>query len=281
MAASVSNIFTGQVSPRDVSKYTLMRGVTDYSDLYQFNSFESGYSFLIVLEIPRFLELLASANEEYDKLIKSYRHILEYEFRGLSGFDDMSSDPSELTNGTSSINIITKVNYQSAGSFSMRFFERSGLIINKVHELFLRGIKDPQTKVKTYDGLLRPTTKGGTPVMSEAGYEYETFQFLYFVTDNTCLHIEKAYLIASAQPTNAPLGEVSNSEKGEIGFKELDVQFSGVPLTGPAITMASQKFLDWINENTVFEEMKYGYKAIRNIKKPDAYPTVASPKVEF
>lgn len=283
MAATVSNMFTGSMSPRDITAYTLMRGVTDFSNLTQFNNFESGYSFLICLAIPVFLQNLAASNEEYQKLINVYRHIIEYDFRGISGFEDITSETSELTNGISNLNVITKVTMQSASQFTMRYFERSGLVLTKVNELFLRGIKDPKTQVKTYDGLLRATESGGTAVMSEAGYEYETFQFLYFVTDNTCLNIEKAYLIVSAQPTTAALGEISNSERGEIGWKEIDMQFNGIPLVGPAITAKAKEFLDWINENTVFEEAKFGYQALTNMPSPGSTGGIdaSSPTVSY
>lgn len=283
MAATVSNMFTGSMSPRDITAYTLMRGVTDFSNLTQFNNFESGYSFLICLAIPVFLQNLAASNEEYQKLINVYRHILEYDFRGISGFEDITSETSELTNGISNLNVITKVTMQSASQFTMRYFERSGLVLTKVNELFLRGIKDPKTQVKTYDGLLRATESGGTAVMSEAGYEYETFQFLYFVTDNTCLNIEKAYLIVSAQPTTAALGEISNSERGEIGWKEIDMQFNGIPLVGPAITAKAKEFLDWINENTVFEEAKFGYQALTKMPAPGSTGGIdaSSPTVSY
>lgn len=264
MAETINSIFAGTKTPRDVTKYTLMRGVTDFSNLAQFNNFETGYSFMILLSIPKFLENLASTNTEYATLISVYRHILEYDFRGLEGIDDITSETSEITNGISNLNIITKVTMQSAASFQMSYFERSGSVITKVHELFLRGIKDPRTQVKTYNGLLRPSTSGGTAVMSEAGYEYETFNFLYFVTDNTCLNIEKAFLIVSAQPTKADTS-IYNSQRGEIGWKELSLDFNGYPIVGPAITAKAAAFLTWINDNTVFEDAKYGYTAISNM----------------
>jgi len=265
MAETINNIFAGTLSPRDVTTYTLGRGVTDFSNLNQFDNFETGYPFLITLSIPYFLTVLAKSNEEYTKLINIYRHILEYDFRGLDGLEDIQSDTSELTNGISTLNIITKVNMQSASQFSMRYNERKGSVITKVHELFLRGIKDPRTQVKRYNGLLGATS--GTALITDSGYEYETFQFLYFVTDNTVLKIEKAYLIVSAQPTTAETS-MYNQEKGEIGWKELNVQFNGFPIVGPAITAKAQAFLDWINTNTIFEDAKFGYKAIGDMPAP-------------
>lgn len=46
--------------PRNVSEYTLMKGVTDYSNLKQFDLYETGYSFLTVVSVPRYMQLLAA-----------------------------------------------------------------------------------------------------------------------------------------------------------------------------------------------------------------------------
>ena len=43
--------------PRNVTEYTLMKGVTDFSNLKQFDLFESGYSFLTVVSVPRFMQV--------------------------------------------------------------------------------------------------------------------------------------------------------------------------------------------------------------------------------
>lgn len=258
--ATVKNIFEGQKSPRNLTKFMLSRGVVDYSNLYQFDNFETGYAFLICLKIPRFLEELAiHMPDTYGLLINNYRHILEYDFKSLDGIEDITSEPNELNDGINNLNIITKVTEQSASTFSMRYYERSGSIMTKVNELYLRGIKDPRTGVKRYLGLY-------PDIIKETSYEYETFDFLYFVTDNTCYNIEKAYLLASCQPTSAET-TMYNYTKGEIQWHELNYSMSGYPITGPAVTGAAQGFLDWINKRTVFEESRFGYNALFNYTK--------------
>ena len=106
---------------------------------------------------------------------------------------------------------------------------------------------------------------------------------MYYVCDNTCRNIEKAYLIVAAQPTTAALGDVSNSERGQFDWKEVSVQFNGIPLVGPAITAKAQQFLNYINENTIFDEMKYGYQALQDMPNPGETGTAEakSPKVEY
>ena len=46
----------------DLKQYNLMYGVTDFSELEQFNMYESGYQFLKVIQIPKFIEELAKHN---------------------------------------------------------------------------------------------------------------------------------------------------------------------------------------------------------------------------
>ena len=232
-------MFENLKQPRDITKYTLSRGVTDFGNLNQFNMYESGYSFLILVSIPKFLDILSQKNDTYKSLITNYKHILEYEFRGLDGLDNITSDVGSITNGISTIDVINKVEMQSNGTFSMRFFEKSGSVITRTHELFLTGIKDPRTQVKHYHGLIQDGTL-------EAGYENEVFSFLYFVTDNTMTEIEKAYFIVSAQPTQAETS-IYESEKGNIEFKEITVEFRGFPITGNEVDRKAKEVLDWIN----------------------------------
>jgi hypothetical protein len=278
MAEAIESIFAGQSTPKDITAYTLCRGVTDFSNLAQFNMYETGYSFFIVLSIPKFLETLAAQSSDYKNLIYNYRHLLEYDFRGMDGIDNITVDTSEINNGISNVNMITKVTMQGGSEFSLRLNERRGSLVTKVHELFLRGIKDPRTQVKRYNGLLK--TSGTSAI--EPGFENEVFNFLYFVTDNTAREIEKAYLIVAAQIQSAETN-IYSFERGDIGWKELGVSFSGYPITGPGITAKAQSFLNWINTNTEFEDVKFGYQALSEMKNPGATGGIeaASPRVSW
>lgn len=263
MAETVNNIFSNTLSPRPVTQYTLMRGVTDYTNLAQFDLYETGYSFLVSLQIPTFLDKLTANNSEYKTLVDNYRHILEYDFRGAQGIEDITSETSPLTNGISDLNIITRVTEQAGSSFTMNYFERSGSLITKTHELFLRGVKDPRTQVKRYNGLLRGRQgrTGINNIMTDKGYQYEVFHFLLIVTDNTALNVEKAYILASCQPAIANTS-IYNVTRGEISFSEIPVQFNGFPIPGRIVTQKAVDFLDYINDMTCFDEMEYGYQIL-------------------
>lgn len=272
MAAESTNfMFANTLTPSTaLTKFTLMRGVTDYSDLRQFDLYETGYSFLVLLDIPAFMTNMTTVDDQYKDLITSYKHILEYDFRGVEGINSIDADTNAITNGINEINVITKVNEQGGSAFSMSYFERSGSILTKVHETYLRGIKDPRTQMKRYNGLLGRRFNNTSDTsnyaraslqnhqMNEKGYHLEVFHFLLIITDNTGLNLEKAYLLTSCQPTKAPT-DIYNVKKGEIGFQELSLEFQGFPITGRIVNAKAAKFLDWINKHTCFDEMSFGY----------------------
>lgn len=272
--AGTNYMFYGTLDPNYAfTKFTLMRGVTDFTNLVQFDLYETGYSFLICLSIPKFLEEMKKVGTEYQYLIDSYRHILEYEFRGAQGIEDITSETNSITNGIDELNVITRVREQSASTFSMNYYERSGSVLTKVNEMYLRGIKDPRTQFKRYNGLIHKRNNRldnvqapgsiGTSAIQGKGYHYEVFHFLLIVTDNTGLNLEKAYILASCQPTQANTS-IYNVTRGEIGFSELSLQFNGFPISGRIVNYKATKFLDWINDNTCFDEMSFGYNIFNN-----------------
>lgn len=253
-------------TPRDVTKYTLMRGVTDFGNMAQFNMFEGGRPLLIVVSVPKMLEKLAELDANFNTLLQNYLHILEYEFRGLSGIEAMSADTQEITNNISSVNIITKTNWQSASSFSMTYQEKSGAVITKVNETFLRGISDPRTFFKHYNGLIE---KG----LLDDGYENEVFSFLYMLLDNTGRRLERAVFIVAAQPTGADL-TIYNAEKGDISFKEISYEFNGFPIMSDEVNRRAYNLLQDIistsNPNRMYlDSNEFQYSGVDKISETD------------
>lgn len=259
-----SVMFKNLTTPKDLSNYTLMRGAPDFAAVEMWNEFESGYSYLVVVQIPRFLELLAEKSSSvYGPLINNYKKVLEYEFKGLEGIDNITSETGTIDLGTSSMQFINKVNVQSASTFSMRYTEKAGALITKTHELFLTGIKDGRTQIKHYHGLL----ESGDIV--SAGYEYETFSFMYIVTDNTFRKLEKCYYLVGCQPTSAQT-DIYNSTKGEIEFKDITVEFIGFPLTGNAIEQKGKEMLEWLvnpsnPDRYIVDSNNYDYSGVDSI----------------
>lgn len=257
-------MFAALKEPKNLLQYRMYKGITDFGNATQFDLFETGYSFLVVCKVPRFIEKLAEQDEAVSKLLNNYVAILENEFKGLTGIDNMTSDTSEISDGISTLNVITKVNEQSAATVTMNFTEKSGSTITKFHKYYLSGIKDPRSQARTYHGLLKNN-------IIEPDYSNEVFTLLYIVTDNTYRNIESAYLLLNTQITTAETN-MYESTKGDIAFKELSVEMNCFPVTGDAVNTKAKEVLDWMlneKENPDYvplESDKFVYTGTEHIK---------------
>ena len=223
------------ITPKDITGYKARRGIMDFTQLGMFDQFETGYSFLSVLRMPKFLTIAAEQDESIRKMVNSFRYMMEYEFRGLSGLPDITANTFELTDGANSTILINDVVKDTSVSVNMNFFEKRGSLITKFSEYYLTGIKDPYSKAKTYHGLVEQN-------LCEPGLENEVFTLLYYVTDNTMRRLEKAYLLCNAQLTKAETS-IYDSERGQMGNKDLSVEFNCFPITGYEVDKAAAKLL--------------------------------------
>ena len=234
-----SNIANGYVKrPKDLSEYQGLRGVTDFTNIGQFNQFETGYSFLFVLQMPEFMRKLSKMDTEIERIYNQFEHALEYEFRGLDGLPDIGVENNTITNGVQEVNMINKVTEDSAITVSMNYFEKTGSPFTKFSELYLTGIKDKRSQAKHYHGLIASGE-------CDPGYENEIFTFMYVVTDNTYLEVERAVLLSNAQLTKAETS-MYNSQRGEISNKELSIEFQCLPITGAKVDQAAKNLLQTI-----------------------------------
>ena len=261
----VHNMFVNTKDYKDVTSYKLMRGVPDFGSLVQFNPYETGYAAFIICQMPKFMEVLAQYNQEYNKLVKNWAHIIEYEFKSFDGLEDVTAETTTLGDDLNSINIINKVTMQSASTFTLSYEEKSGSILNKFAYLYITGIKDPRTQVKTYHGLIHND-------ILEPGFENEVFTFLFIATDNTMRKVEFSTLIVGAQLTNCTRS-MYNYTKGTIDKQEVNVSFNGYPITGTKIDKAAQSVLSYLLSNDakarqiVVNSDDFDYTGIDTIKK--------------
>lgn len=228
--------------PKNLTVYTAFRGVTDWTQIGQFDQFETGYSFLSVIQMPRFMTALESHDSDLKNMIESFEHMLEYEFRGLDGIPDISTETSTISNGVQDIGMISKVTSDASIQISSTYYEKAGGLITRFSEYYLTGIKDRQSQAKTYHGLIMLGEM-------EPGYENEVFTLLYYVTDNTYLKLERAFLFANAQLTKVDMS-MYNSQRGEISNKEYSIEFNCYPIWGRAIDLAAAKMLNLITGAT-------------------------------
>lgn len=237
--------------PRNVAEYTLMKGVTDFSNLKQFDVFETGYSFLTVVSVPKFMTLLAKQDPRVNTLQEGFIHILEGEFRGISGLPDITADAGTIENGVNQLQIINNVSMETAIQVDMTFWERSGGLITNYLAYYLTGIKDPYSKAKTYHGLIESQT------INDPGPDQEVFTFLYMVTDNTCRKLEKAFLLANAQPISAPYSTLYNSQRGTMDFQEISVTFNCYPIVSSLVNKYAAMILqhDLTTDSTDYRKL--------------------------
>ena len=233
----MSNINTGiltdpsVVRPRNLTQYKAFRGITDFTQIGQFDQYETGYQFLEVISIPNFLKKDPSMAE----LNKSFVHMLEFEFRGLEGLNDIQADTYEITDGINTQRMINRVTWDTAVTVSMPYFEKRGSLITKYSEYYLTGIKDPKTQAKTYHGLIANNTL-------EPSLENEVFTLLYYVTDNTMLRLERAVLLANCQLTKAELS-MYNGSRESINNREMQIEFNCFPIIGYEVDKAAAYLL--------------------------------------
>lgn len=229
--------------PVTAAQYTMMRGVTDFTNAEQLNMFEKGHGMIIVIDRPKFIEMIAEVDADVKNLLDNFCNILEYEFRGLSGIQDIEAEDLEYTDGISQLAGIGKVTEQSNSEVSMRFTEKSGSTITKFIKYYLNGVRDSRTQTKHYHGLI---AQGKLAL----GFENEVFNLLYLVTDASGLALEAAYLLANAWPNNARTSELYNVEKGQIENAEIDVTFKCFVLQNEEISKRAVKMLAHINEDS-------------------------------
>ena len=224
------------IRPKNLTQYSALRGVVDFTQLGQFDQYETGYSFLSVIKMPKFMEILATLDTGVAAMVNSFKHILEYEFRGLTGLPNITSNTFTITDGSNEQQLINDVVRETSVELSANYYERRGSLLTKFVEYYLTGIKDPMSKAKTYHGLI----KHG---LLEPGLENEVFTMIYYVTDNTYLRLEKAYLLANVQITQAETS-MYDSEKGQISNKEIPFNFRCMPLTGSEVDKAAKMLLE-------------------------------------
>lgn len=223
------------ITPKNITGYKARRGIMDFTQLGMFDQYETGYSFLSVLKMPKFMEKAAEQDPQINAMVNSFKFMLEYEFRGISGLPDITTNTFTITDGANELNMINDVVKDTSVQVSMSFFEKRGSLITKFSNYYLTGIKDPYSKAKTYHGLIKQN-------LVEPGLENEVFTMLYYVTDNTMLRLEKAYLLCNCQLTKAE-ESMYDSERGQMGNKELSIEFNCFPITGYEVDKAAYQLL--------------------------------------
>ena len=224
------------VQAKDIVQYSAFRGVTDFSQISQFTPYEGGYQYLALIKMPKFMEMLADKNEKVRSYYNAFKHIVEYEFKGLDGLPDLNSDTFTITDGINDIRMISRVTEDTSISVSATYTERIGSPLTRFARLYLTGIKDPKTQAKTYHGLIA----NGQMAPDLAN---EIFTMMYIATDNTMLRVEKAVLLCNMQLTKAE-ESIYNGNRSDIGAtKDITIEWNAYPVTSSDVDALAAKIL--------------------------------------
>lgn len=233
------------------------RGVVDWGNLLQFAPYESGYCFLVVLSAPAMFNQ-ARMNDGFEELQLNFIKILEQEFKGLSGLEDWGVDTYTVGINNSFQTVISKVKGMGETQITMNFTEKSGTPITKYCMEYLRRVRNPYSEMTSYNGA---TKASGEKVVnfSDGLNDFdpysilsfkEVFNFLYIITDSTCLNVEKAFGLLNAKIMSAPYSDLYNTEKGQIGTKDVSVNFSCSVREGAKINATASKFMAYLIDTT-------------------------------
>ena len=250
-----------------------MRGAVDFTDANKFNLYEKGHAILAVVDTPKMMTAIKNrykSNDQISNIITNFPVILETEFKGLDGLDDMTADTMEITDNISTLNVLGKVNYATNQEITMRFTEKAGRTITKYSEMYLKAVRDPKTLVKHYMGCADPSKSGFDPNKDTTiapGFENEVFTFLYILLDNSWTAVEKAYLLCNCQLTKASYSTLDNVEKGNIELAEIDVPLTSFVVTGAGVdTAAAYIFKNKLKKNYITNSDQLQYKALKKLR---------------
>lgn len=231
------------------------RGVVDYGNLLQFAPYETGYQLLAVINGPAFMND-DTLNDGRKQLTEAFISVLEQEFKGLDGIEDVTTEQMDISDNISTLSLISKSVQNTNATINMRYTEKAGNLLTKFISMYIRFTKDTKSEAKTYGGLIGYGANQKDP-LTYPGFHMEVFNMLYIVTDSTFLNIEKAFLLLNAQPTTAAFGELFNSDKGDIHAVELTIPWTAYVVDGKAVNkLAKQYVTALVNTTEDFQEGK-------------------------
>lgn len=237
------------VNTPELGEIASLRGYADFGNLKQFNLFEGGNSLLAVINAPYFM----TANPDTKKLITMFCNALESEFKGIDGLGNIESEASTISDGITELEMITKVTEPGSTTVTINVNEKVGRLYTRTQEKYLRGIRDPKSQVRTYNGLFN-TMKDLRP-----SFQYEVFNLLYIVMDNSWRYVEDAYILLNAQLTSAELSEIANTTRGQNDFKEIPIEFKCLPIRGKYVDKLACEYLTEIRECLTLDSSDFNW----------------------
>lgn len=193
-----NGINTLQSKESEFTKYSLFLGGTNakHDVLSHYTPLQTGYARLFMVRKPLFM----------DKTMKSsfnkFKHMLEYAFTSISGIGDISLESGKISGSYGGKEIaVPTMTKEGTTSFKVEVQELSGSPVREVLTAWINGIHDINSNQTHYNGYAKipgVTTDNNCIDVNQAN---ETAEFIYVVTDRTCVNIEYACLLCNCFPT--------------------------------------------------------------------------------
>lgn len=209
------------------NKPNFFKGADNLQTL-EFDPLVGGYAFIVWTKVPSWVL------KEYP----GFKHMTQKNFKGFSGLQDMELQTGAHTHGFAANEYHVATNMQKQNTdFSLKHAEFSGSPIKNMYQLWVTGIRDPQTGIATY-----PKIYG----MDYAAKNH-TGELIYIMTrpdaNNTeKKNIEFAAYYTNVMPTKLPLGHL-NFELGQHDIQDLEISFKGTLNLSAQVDAFAQQML--------------------------------------
>ena len=239
-----SNIHNSDYSD-NLTNYALFLGGTNvtHDALLQYDPLKTGYSRLFMVRKPIWLAEYFAREES--KAFTKFKHILEYGNTAVQGLGDITVNTNPIQGGYTGKSFeIPSVATDDTNQFSVQVYEFSGSPIREVIHTWINGTTDILTGLTHYNGLVgKDTTKQVNNVKLYANQSNQTAEFIYVVTDCTCLQVEYCCMFANCFPKGINL-DAFNSTAGEHELVQTTIEFTCTKYESPQINSVGKALIN-------------------------------------
>lgn len=166
-----------------------------------------------------------------------FKNLVEKNFKGFTGLADLQINTEQIAAGYNGNEYAVATGIQKDNTtFNIKLQEMAGSPVRKSLESWVTGMKDPDTGLSHYHGLIADGTL-------EYSARNHTCEILYVVLDPSHSKVEFAALITNAFPTKVPLSFYDYNQN-DHGLTEIDIEFRGTLHIGKAVMELAQSYIE-------------------------------------
>ena len=242
-SANASNL----PSARSYSSSSIFMGLQrlDQNNLDKIDPFITGFAFFVWTKGPYFIEA---------EIWKNFKFLTERNFKSFDGIEDMSLNTDNMQAGFAGNELPIPTNLTRGNTaFTLTHYELAGSPIREGYQYWITGIRDPETGLAHYQGVINKETGAGGERMIYSLRNHSA-EAIYIVTDPSgasvyegqgCYPgaIEFAAYFTNVVPTKVPMGHL-NYSSGDQGMQEISAEFVGTFHQSKAVNELAVKILD-------------------------------------